>query len=123
MKNINRDYHIKVDVKNSKVIGDNIFFYTSDMNTCNLYIEVVNTEVDDTLELILIIVPPKATTREDVIELKTTKHSNQLFEAQLPNDISGTYNCEFRCIISGGKLNTSQPFHYTVRKNLIRGDE
>lgn len=122
MRNINRDYHIKVDVKNSKVIGDNIFFYTSDVNTCNLYIEVVNAEVDDTLELILIIVPPRATTREDVIELKTTKHSNQLFEVQLPNDIAGKYNCQFKCI-SNDRLNTSEPFHYTVKENLVRGDE
>lgn len=122
MANINRDYHIKVDVKNSKVIGDNIFFYTSDVRTTNLYIEVVNAEVDDTLELILIIVPPRATTREDVIELKTTKHSNQLFEVQLPNDIAGKYNCQFKCI-SNDRLNTSEPFHYTVKENLVRGDE
>ena len=122
MRNINRDYHIKVDVKNSKVIGDSIFFYTSDVNTCNLYIEVVNAEVDDTLELRIIIVPPNATTRDDVIELKTTKHSNQLFEVQLPNDIAGTYNCEFKCI-SGDKFNTSDNFIYTVRKNLIGDDK
>ena len=119
MANINRDYHIKIDVKNSKVIGDNIFFYTSDMNTCNLYIEVVNAEVDDTLELILIIVPPKATTREDVIELKTIKHSNQLFEIQLPNTVHGKYQCQFKCI-SNDRLNTSEPFHYTVKENLIK---
>ena len=122
MRNINRDYHIKVDVKNSKVIGDSIFFYTSDVNTCNLYIEVVNEVVDDTLELRIVIVPPKATTRADVIELKATKHSNQLFEVQLPNDIAGTYNCEFKCI-SGDKFNTSDNFIYTVRKNLIGDDK
>lgn len=119
MANINRDYHIKVDVKNSKVIGDNIFFYTSDMNTCNLYIEVVNAEVDDTLELRIVIVPPNATTRDDVIELKTTKHSNQLFEVQLPNHIDGVYNCQFKCI-SNDRLNTSEPFHYRVKANLIK---
>ena len=122
MRNINRDYHIKVDVKNSKVIGDNIFFYTSDVNTCNLYIEVVNAEVDDTLELRIVIVPPNATTRDDTLELKTTKHSNQLFEVQLPNTEAGKYNCEFRCI-SGGKLNTSDKFTYTVKKNLIGDDK
>ena len=85
MSNINRDYRIKLDVKTSQVYGANsIYFFSSDKNTCNLFIEVVN-EVDDTLELMVRIVSPSATTRADVIELKAKKHNNSLYEVNLPN--------------------------------------
>ena len=118
MSNINRDYHIKVDVKNSKVIGDNIFFYTSDVNTCNLYIEVVNAEVDDTLELRIIIVPPNAQDIKEVYFIDCTKHSNQLFEAQLPNDEVGKYKMEIVAKV-GAYENTSEKFTYTVKPSVL----
>lgn len=119
MANINRDYIIQYSPKNSKVQTDNIFFYISDLNTTNVFISIIGEYQD--LELEVIIIPPKAT-RDDVIKLQAKKLDDKLYIFEAPNTIEGTYNCEFRCI-SGGKLNTSQPFHYTVRKNLIRGDE
>ena len=120
MSNINRDYHIKVDVKTSKVYGANsIYFYNSDVRTTNLYIEVVNTEVDDTLELMVRIVSPLATTRADVIELQATKHSNQLFEIkQLPNSEIGTYKVEVVAKV-GIDENTSEKFTYTVKPSVL----
>ena len=119
MSNINRDYHIKVDVKTSKVYGsDNIYFFSSDKNTCNLYIEVVNAEVDDTLELIVRIISPLATTRADVIELQATKHSNKLYEVQLPNDEVGKHKVEIIARV-GIDENTSEKFTYEVKPSVL----
>lgn len=119
MSNINRDYHIKVDVKNSIVIGsDNIYFFSSDVRTTNLFIEVVNEVVDDTLELIVRIVPPLATTRADVIELQATKHNNKLFEVQLPNAEVGTYKMEIVAKV-GAYENTSNGFSYEVKPSVL----
>ena len=120
MSNINRDYHIKVDVKNSKVIGgNNIYFFSSDKNTCNLFIEVVNAEVDDTLELMIRVVSPLATTRADVIELQAIKHSNKLFEIKhLPNDEVGKHKIEIVAKV-GTYENTSDKFYYEVKPSVL----
>ena len=119
MSNINRDYIIKLDVKTSKIQAKDIFFYTSDKNTSNLYIEIVNTEVDDTLELIARIISPLATTRADVIELKANKHNNQLFEIkQLPNTEVGKYKVEIVAKV-GAYENTSDKFTYTVKPSVL----
>ena len=119
MSNINRDYHIKLDVKTSKVIGANsIYFFSSDKNTCNLYIEIVNTEVDEELELMIIIVPPNAQDIKEVYFIDCTKHSNQLFEAQLPNDEVGKYKVEIVAKV-GADENTSDRFTYEVRPSVL----
>lgn len=118
MSNINRDYKIKVDVKTSKVYGANsIYFFSSDKNTCNLFIEVVN-EADDTLELMIRVVSPLAQTRADVIELQATKHNNKLFEVQLPNDEVGKHKIEVVAKV-GAYENTSEKFSYTVKPSVL----
>ena len=118
MSNINRDHHIKLDVKNSKVIGANsIYFFSSDKNTCNLFIEVVN-EVDDTLELMVRIVSPLATTRADVIELKAKKHNNSLYEVNLPNTEVGKHKVEIIARV-GIDENTSEKFTYEVKPSVL----
>lgn len=118
--NINRDYRIKVDVKNSKVMNTSgIYFYTSDVRTTNLYIEVVNAEVDDTLELMVRVVSPSAVTRADVIELQATKHNNKLFEVvNLPNDEIGKYKVEVVATV-GAYENTSDKFTYEVKPSVL----
>ena len=118
MSNINRDYHIKLDVKNSKVIGANsIYFFSSDKNTCNLFIEVVN-EVDDTLELMVRVVPPNAETIKEVYFIDCTKHSNQLFEVQLPNSEIGKHKIEVVAKV-GADENTSDGFSYEVKPSVL----
>ena len=119
MSNINRDYHIKVDVRTSKVYGANsIYFFSSDKNTCNLYIEVVNTEVDDTLELMVRVVPPNAETIKEVYFIDCKKHSSRLFEVQLPNDEIGKHKIEVVAKV-GAYENTSQRFYYTVKPSVL----
>ena len=119
MSNINRDYKIKLDVKTSKVIGANsIYFFSSDKNTCNLYIEIVNAEVDDTLELMVRIISPLAQTIDDVIELQANKHNNKLFEVQLPNAEVGKHKIEVVAKV-GTYENTSNGFSYEVKPSVL----
>ena len=119
MSNINRDYHIKLDVKTSEVIGANsIYFFSSDKNTCNLYIEIVNTEVDEELELMTIIVPPNAQDIKEVYFIDCTKHSSNLFEVQLPNDEVGKYKVEIVAKV-GAYENTSERFYYEVKPSVL----
>ena len=121
MANINRDYIIQYSPKNSKVIGANsIFFYTSDKNTTNIFISIVGDYQD--LQLEVVIVPPNAQERKEVIIIQAKKLDDKLYEFQAPNHIEGTYKCEIRCI-NGDKFNTSDRFTYEVKENLVRNDE
>ena len=118
--NINRDYLIFYSPKNSEVtMAEDIFFYTSDKNTCNIYISIVG-EYQDNLQLEVIIIPPNVTTREECYYITAKKlEDNKLYELEVPNTTHGKYQCEIKCI-SGGKLNTSDSFTYTVKNNLIK---
>ena len=118
--NINRDYIIQYSAKDSKVIGANgIFFYTSDKNTTNIFISIVGDY--ENLSLEVVIVPPNAQDRKECYYIQAKKLENKLYEFEAPNHIDGVYKCEIKSI-SGDRFNTSESFHYTVRKNLIRGD-
>ena len=117
MSNINRDYKITYSPKNSKVIGaNNIFFYTSDRNTCNLYIEVVGEY--EGLELMIIVVPPNAQDIKEVYFIDCKKHSNNLYEVQLPNTEVGKYKVEIVAKVVDNE-NTSEKFTYEVRKSVL----
>lgn len=117
MSNINRDYHILVDVKTSKVMNTSgIYFYSSDKNTCNLFIEVVGEY--DTLELMVRVVPPNAVTIKEVYFIDCKKHSNTLFEVQLPNAEVGKYKVEVVAKV-GAYENTSEKFTYEVKPSVL----
>ena len=118
--NINRDYIIQYSPKNSKIQAKNIFFYTSDLNTTNIWIQILGEYEDLSLEVVII--PPQVTTREECYYIQAKKLEDNLYEFEAPNTTHGVYKCEIKSI-SGNKFNTSQPFHYTVRKNLIEGDK
>ena len=120
MANINRDYIIQYSPKNSKIQANSIFFYTSDRNTTNIFISIVGDYQDLSLEVV--IVPPNAQERKEVIIIQAKKLDDKLYEFQAPNHIDGTYKCQIKSI-TDDKFNTSEPFHYTVKNNLIRNDE
>ena len=119
MANINRDYIIQYSPKNSKIQAKNIFFYTSDKNTTNIFISIVGDYQDLSLEVV--IVPPNAQDRKECYYIQAKKLENKLYEFEAPNHIDGVYKCEIKSI-SGDKFNTSESFHYTVRKSVLRGD-
>ena len=119
MANINRDYIIQYSPKNSKIQTDNIFFYTSDKNTTNIFISIVGDYQDLSLEVV--IVPPNAQDRKECYYISCKKLEDNLYEFLAPNTVAGVYKCEIKSI-SGNKFNTSEPFHYEVRKSVLRGD-
>ena len=91
MANINRDYIIQYSPKNSKVTGANgIFFYTSDKNTTNIYISILG-DYQDNLSLEVVIVPPNAQERKEVIIIQAKKLDDKSYEFLAPNTVDGTY--------------------------------
>ena len=117
MANINRDFLIQYSPKTSKIQTNNIFFYTSDKNTTNIFISIVGDYQDLSLEVV--IVPPNAQERKECYYISCKKLDDNLYEFQAPNTVDGTYKCEIRCI-SGNKFNTSDRFTYEVKANLIK---
>ena len=120
MANINRDYIVVYNPKNSKIQAKNIFFYTSDKNTTNIFISILGEYEDLSLEVV--IVPPNAQERKECYYITAKKLDDKLYEFQAPNTVDGTYKCEIRCI-SGNRFNTSDRFTYEVKENLVRNDE
>ena len=117
MANINRDYIIQYSPKTSKIQSNNIFFYTSDKNTTNIYISILGDY--ENLSLEVVIVPPNAQERKECYYINAKKLDDKLYEFEAPNHIEGTYKCEIRCI-SGNRFSTSDRFTYEVKANLIK---
>ena len=120
MSNINRDYIIQYSPKNSKIQANSIFFYTSDLNTTNIFIQIVGDYQNLSLEIV--IVPPNAQDRKECYYIQAKKLDDKLYEFQAPNHIDGVYKCEIKSI-NGNKFNTSDRFTYEVKENLVRNDE
>ena len=116
MANINRDYIIQYSPKNSKIQAKNIFFYTSDKNTTNIFISIVGEYEDLSLEVV--IVPPNAQERKECYYITAKKLEDKLYQFEAPNHIDGVYKCEIKSI-SGDRFNTSESFTYTVRKSVL----
>ena len=116
MANINRDYIVVYNPKNSKIQTNSIFFYTSDKNTTNIYISILGDYQDLSLEVV--IVPPNAQERKECYYIQAKKLDDKLYEFQAPNHIDGVYKCEIRCI-SGNRFNTSDRFTYEVKPSVL----
>ena len=71
------------------------------------------------LQLEVVIIPPNAQDRSECYYITAKKLEDNLYEFEAPNTTHGKYQCEIKSI-SGGKLNTSNSFTYTVKNNLIR---
>ena len=120
MANINRDYIVTYSPKTSKIQTNNIFFYTSDKNTTNIYISIVGEY--ENLSLEVVIVPPNAQERKQVIIIQAKKLDDKLYEFEAPNTVDGVYKCQIKSI-TDDKFNTSDRFTYEVKENLVRNDE
>ena len=119
MANINRDYIIQYSPKNSKIQTNNIFFYTSDRNTTNIFISILGDYEDLTLEIV--IVPPNAQERKECYYITAKILDDKLYEFEAPNHIDGVYKCQIKSV-NGDKFNTSDRFTYEVKENLIGDD-
>ena len=120
MANIDRDHLIQYSPKTSKIQSNNIFFYTSDKNTTNIYISILGDYQDLSLEVV--IVPPNAQERKECYYITAKKLDDKLYEFQAPNHIDGVYQCQIKST-SGHRFNTSDRFTYEVKENLVRNDE
>lgn len=137
MKNINRDYIVDVNVKNSTVsIGNNMKFYITDINTSNIYFKLdINAssnryiglygqkENSDDYSLTLRIINPNNKPFE-IIADRMDKPDN-FFVVDLTEDQKdqiGTYRCELFIdtdINGRAERSTTNSFTYEVVKSIM----
>lgn len=128
MINIDKDYLIAVDLKNTKVKSDKtIFFYNTDLNICNIFIKLICSDEDKTIpeDLIVEFAVLKPETDEfKPLDATLISKEDLLYQVDLTTDyfdIIGTYECEIR--VSGTienelKCFTSEEFNYVVKPNI-----
>ena len=128
MINIDKDYLITVDLKNTKVKSDKtIFFYNTDLNICNIFIKLICTDEDKTIpeDLIVEFAVLKPETDEfKPLDATLISKEDLLYQVDLTTDyfdIVGKYSCEIR--VSGTienelKCFTSEEFNYVVKPNI-----
>ena len=128
MINIDKDYLITVDLKNTKVKSDKtIFFYNTDLNICNIFIKLICTDEDKTIpdDLIVELAVLKPETDEfKPLDATLISKEDLLYQVDLTTDyfdIVGKYSCEIRVsgtIENESKCFTSEEFDYVVRPNI-----
>lgn len=128
MINIDKDYLITVDLKNTKVKSDKtIFFYNTDLNICNIFIKLICSDKDKTIpeDLIVEFAVLKPETDEfKPLDATLISKEDLLYQVDLTTDyfdIVGKYSCEIR--VSGTienelKCFTSEEFDYVVKPNI-----
>jgi hypothetical protein len=128
MINIDKDYLITIDLKNTKVKSDKtIFFYNTDLNICNIFIKLICSDEDKTIpeDLIVEFAVLKPETDEfKPLDATLISKEDLLYQVDLTTDyfdIIGKYECEIR--VSGTienelKCFTSEEFNYVVRPNI-----
>lgn len=128
MINIDKDYLITVDLKNTKVKSDKtIFFYNTDLNICNIFIKLICSDKDKTIpdDLIVELAVLKPETNEfKPLDATLISKEDLLYQVDLTTDyfdIVGKYSCEIR--VSGTienelKCFTSEEFDYVVKPNI-----
>lgn len=128
MINIDKDYLITVDLKNTKVKSDKtIFFYNTDLNICNIFIKLICSDEDKTIpeDLIVEFAVLKPETDEfKPLDATLISKEDLLYQVDLTTDyfdIVGKYSCEIR--VSGTienelKCFTSEEFDYVVKPNI-----
>ena len=136
--NINRDYLIINDVKKSNVKLDNgsMFFYITDKNTQNIFVNlVINVSNNDLIQkyanienaedytLTMNIIKPNNDCK--IIEGKLHDKEKGIFEFNLKKDccdVVGTYKCELltKCNINEQEeITTSNSITYIVKKSIL----
>lgn len=128
MIDIDKDYLITVNLKNTKIKSDKtLFFYNTDLNICNIFIQLVCTDSDKTIpdDLIVEFAVLKPETNEfKPLDATLISKEDLLYQVDLTTDyldIIGTYECEIRVsgtIDNEKKCFTSESFDYVVRPNI-----
>ena len=128
MIDIDKDYLITVNLKNTKIKSDKtLFFYNTDLNICNIFIKLICSDEDKTIpeDLIVEFAVLKPETDEfKPLDATLISKEDLLYQVDLTTDyfdIIGTYECEIR--VSGTidnelKCFTSEEFNYVVKPNI-----
>lgn len=136
IKNINRDYLVSIDIKNSTVSKENLNFYITDKKTSNIYVQlVINMSTNNYISKFVVleeasnyqtqlnIVKPNNEPKTITGELLDEDNAIFLFDLEDDcKDLVGTYNCEVyaSCIVNGRtEGSTSDPFDYTVKASIF----
>ena len=132
MPNINRDYLVVIDVKSGNITAPSMYFYNTDKNTSNIYVQLVKKEttVDAT---------PIENATNYIVEAKIVKpgpvskdltgvlvnDAEAIYEFDLPNDctnLSGSYKIEFWVkakVNDRDEMITSSKAKYTVKPSIL----
>ena len=130
--NINRDYLVVLNVKNGNIASPKMYFYNTDINTSNIYVQLVIKEnllnvspIENATDYKIKINIIKPNNVVKTIDGALVNEKESIFEFDLPEDcinLSGVYKLEF--VVSGIVSNreekiTSLPTEYTVNKSIL----
>lgn len=136
MSNTNRDYILSCDLKNSNIVVKRpMKFFTTDRNTANVFIKLVNSVVTDEDLVTYVDIEDMENVEVDVHIIKPNKElvtlhavlllEEQIFRLDLPQnctDMKGSYLCELviRSTVSDIlEVNTSNSFDYNVQGSIL----
>ena len=130
--NINRDYLVMLNVKNGNIASPKMYFYNTDINTSNIYVQLVIKEnllnvspIENATDYKIKINIIKPNNVVKTIDGALVNEKESIFEFDLPEDcinLSGVYKLEF--VVSGIVSNreekiTSLPTEYAVNKSIL----
>lgn len=142
MKNVNRDYLVKVDAKTADIVPPrDMKFYVTDIYTCNIFFQLtindtnssfVNAPNEDASNytLTLRILKPDDTPKEIVATFMYQSGNHFYYVADLApdyTDVLGIYDCELfidanvvnEYGVSREERSTTEPFQYEVEKSIF----
>ena len=130
--NINRDYLVMLNVKNGNIASPKMYFYNTDINTSNIYVQLVIKEnllnvspIENATDYKIKVNIVKPNNVIKIIDGALVNEEESIFEFDLPEDcinLSGVYKLEF--VVSGIVSNreekiTSLPTEYIVNKSIL----
>lgn len=136
IKNINRDYLVSIDVKNSTVNKENLVFYITDKKTSNIYVQlVINMSTNNYISKFVVLEEAsnyqtqlnivKPNNEPKTVEGQLLDEENAIFLFDLEDDckdLIGKYKCEVyaSCTVNDRtEGSTSDPFEYTVKSSIF----
>ena len=130
--NINRDYLVMLNVKNGNIASPKMYFYNTDINTSNIYVQLVIKEnllnvspIENATDYKIKVNIVKPNNVIKIIDGALVNEEESIFEFDLPEDcinLSGVYKLEF--VVSGivserEEKITSLPTEYIVNKSIL----
>ena len=130
--NINRDYLVVLNVKNGNIASPKMYFYNTDINTSNIYVQLVIKEnllnvspIENATDYKIKVNIVKPNNVIKIIDGALVNEEESIFEFDLPEDcinLSGVYKLEF--VVSGivserEEKITSLPTEYIVNKSIL----